>query len=184
MDAFTALMLGLIVWDMLSGRGVPNAAPVLSLAPATTAERDRVLDAVAQFGWPRVELNRVITRESGWVPSALNPASNAVGLVQFLPSTLKTLGFRADTNPETRALLFRRLSAAEQTPWIVKMFRGLPRWKLPGDTYLALAAPAFVGAPDATVIYDVGTAAWRLNPSLREPEGGPITARSIRARAI
>lgn len=146
---------------------------------ATPAERNAVLDVFEARGYPRAEANKVVSVESGWRPGAINRARDgtilAVGLIQFIPSTLKRLGYQG--TPES----FARLSATAQLPWIDKFLAGQKRWRVPGDTYLTLAAPDFVGAPDETIVYDVGTRAWELNPGLRSANNGPITAGSIRA---
>lgn len=135
-------------------------------------EKDLILDVFVEHGFPREEADKAIRRESGWNPAALNKASGAAGLIQFMPSTLR--GMKYTGRP------FHTLSAAEQMPYIHAYLSRVPRWKLPGDTYLALAAPAFIGKPDDTVIYPVGSAAWRMNPSLRSADDGPITAASVR----
>ena len=148
---------------------------------ASPEERRRVLDALSKLGWPAKEADVVIRIESGWNAAAHNPNGHASGLIQFMPATLKALGFRADLAPEARAAALRQLPPDEQLPLIQRFFAAAPkRWKYPGDTYLVVFAPAHIGAPDETVIFAEGSKGWSANPGLREPGNGPITARSVR----
>lgn len=159
-----------------------SRAPKPRKALASPEERRPLLDALERAGWPADEVSAVIQVESGWRPDARNPISDASGLIQFMPSTLAKLGFEpnAATGAE-RARRMRALSILEQTPWVVRYFAAMPAWRVRGDTYLAVAAPSAIGAPDAHVVYDVGTKAWEQNPGLRVSPNGPITAGSIRA---
>lgn len=139
--------------------------------------RSVVLDVFAAAGFPRAEADAVIRAESGWNAAARNKTSDASGLIQMLPSSLRAIGW-----PSSPAA-FRELDAAGQAPWIARFLRpSAGKWRVRGDTYLALAAPKHVGAPDELVIYPVGSAAWRDNRTLRSANDGPITAGSIRAR--
>lgn len=176
-DLQTALVLGLALWAIAYGAGMSKPP-----GPATKAERDRVIAAVASLGWPPAEVNAVISVESGWNPAARNPDGDASGLIQFMPATLKILGFAPElSDGRAKAAAMRQLGADEQLPWILKFFRNCGKtWKVPGDTYLVVAAPGYVGAPDSTIVYPVGSAAWKSNPALRSDDGGPITAGSIR----
>lgn len=141
----------------------------------TEAERSIVLAEGTRRGWPAEELDAAIAIESGWNPSAHHPATRAGGLIGFMPFILAKLGWTA--GPEA----FWRLSAAEQAPFVGRYFDLVGvRWTQPGDTYVALAAPKYVGAPDSTEVYPRGSKAWQLNPGWRDPLTGLITAGSIR----
>ena len=71
------------------GGGVPplpqGAVPMPALAPVTAVN-------AASIGAPGSFQACVISRESGGNPQAVNPASGAGGLYQFLPSTWASLG--------------------------------------------------------------------------------------------
>jgi hypothetical protein len=141
----------------------------------TEAERRIVLAEGVRRGWPAEELDAAIAIESGWNPSAHHPVTKAGGLIGFMPFIMGKLGWTA--GPEA----FWRLSAAEQAPFVGRYFDLVNvRWREPGDTYLALAAPKYVGAPDSTVAYPRGSKAWQLNPGWRDPLTSEITAGSIR----
>lgn len=141
----------------------------------TEAERAIVLAEGERRGWPAAELDAAIAIESGWNPSAHHPVTRAGGLIGFMPFIMAKLGWTA--GPEA----FWRLSAAEQAPFVGRYFDLVNvRWSQPGDTYVALAAPKYVGSTDSTVVYPRGSKAWQLNPGWRDPLTGEITTGSIR----
>lgn len=143
---------------------------------ASDAERQVVLAEGVKRGWPSAELDSVIAIESGWDPSAHHPVTKAGGLIGFMPFVLPKVGYLG--TPES----FWLLTAAQQAPYVGHFFDLIGvKWKLPGDTYLAVAAPKYVGAPDSQIVYARGTKAWELNPGWRDPRTGEITAGSIRA---
>ena len=146
---------------------------------ATKAERAEIVAAFAGMGWPAPEVDAVVNIESGWNARALNPTSKAAGLIQIMPSNLKRLGFTA--GPAAFALL----DPLAQLPWMLAYWRNTgKKFVLPGDTYLVVAAPSFVGKPSATVVYKQGSKAWEQNPLWRPAGGGDITAGSIRALVL
>lgn len=52
-----------------------------------------VNDIAAEFGVSPSILAGIIQNESGWNPTIKNPVSSARGLIQFIDSTAKSLGF-------------------------------------------------------------------------------------------
>lgn len=140
--------------------------------------KDVVLAEGTRRGWPAAELDAVIALESGWDPRARNPVSDASGLIQFMPATLRRLGWNAGP------AAFRNLSIEEQAPWVGRYLDLVGnRWRYPGDTYLAIFAPAYVGAPEQQILFQRGTAAWVQNPGLRGPDG-EIRAGYVRSVAL
>ena len=141
----------------------------------TEAEREAVLAEGVRRGWPAAELDAAIAIESAWNPASMHPVTKAGGLIGFMPFVLRDLGWKGTPRE------FYAQSAREQAPWVGRYFDLVGvRWHVPGDTYLALAAPRFVGAPDSQVAYPKGSKAWQLNPGWRDPLTGEITAGSIR----
>lgn len=128
-----------------------------------------VLDAGKSLGLDAQELAWVIERESGWIPEARNPTSDARGLLQWLPSTRRQLGI--PDNPGTRS---------EQARHVTSFFKAIGKPIPKGDVYVAVFAPAYVGRRAGTIIASVGSKAWQANPSLRESPTGPITVDSVR----
>lgn len=135
--------------------------------------KKEILDAFEARGFARDEASKTIQIESGWRPSARNKASGAVGLIQFMPADLRGLGWSAP------AADFAELSMAEQLPWIKRFLKRAPPGSRPGDAYLLVAAPSYIGMPDDVVVYPVGSKAWKMNPPWHDP-GEPVTAGSLR----
>lgn len=127
-------------------------------------------------GYPEGELDRTIWLESRWDPAAQHPQTKATGLIQFMPNHLRRWGY---TPTEVQ-----RMTAEDQAPLIGRYFReanAFGRYQAPGDTYLAIAAPAFLGRADSAIAYPVGSRAWESNPAWRSAGDGPVTVGSIRA---
>lgn len=121
------------------------------------------------------ELAWAIERESNWRPSARNPISGAVGLIQFLPLTLARMG-----GPPAAVVV--AMNRAEQAPLVHRYLAsvGWPaRARYPGDIGIALLAPGYIGVPDEYVLYPAGSAAARGNPGLQSPDGA-IRAGKVR----
>lgn len=143
---------------------------------ATSSEIEKVLQAAEDQGYPRDEVYSTIMIESGWDSSARNPVSNAVGLIQFLPSTLRGLGYTGHYSD------FQKLSAGEQAEWVGKYFAAVKnRWRFPGDTYVATAATGFIGAPNSTIAYKKLSKAVEQNRLWDVDKSGDITVGEIRA---
>ena len=123
----------------------------------------------------QVELAWCIEIESAWQPDIVNPKSNATGLIQFMPKTAIKLG--------TTVQELRKMTRTEQSVYVQKYFDMVNlTCRQVGDIYLLMAGPVGLGKPDDFVIYPVGSAAWKDNPGLREPNDGPITSGSVRRR--
>lgn len=145
-------------------------------------ERPRVVQAMvpATGGtYPQREIYGMVQLESGWDPGAENRRTHAAGLIQIMPFHLRRWGL----SPKQ----VTAMSWQDQVRLVNRFFHeanALGRWKQPGDTYLAVAAPAGLGKPDNHVVYPVGSPGWRQNPVWRPPGGGDTTAGSIRAVLI
>lgn len=63
----------------------------MSLAKSTTSIVNRL---AAKYGVDASTLVGLIQEESGWKPLVKNPVSSARGLIQFIDSTAKQLGYR------------------------------------------------------------------------------------------
>lgn len=166
-----ALAVTLGVGLMLARSGAKVRAP----RKATADEKAAVLDVWQRHGWPTHEADKAIQIESSWIAKRVNKSSHAVGLIQFLPSTLESVDWYRGWQA------FADLSANEQIPYIDKYLSHVGKqWLIPGDTYLVLVAPAFIGVPDDTIIYPAGTPEATGNPALQAPDGN-VTAGSVRA---
>lgn len=80
-------------------------------------------------------------------PAIRNPNGGATGLIQFMPSTARNLGTTTDT--------LAAMSAVEQLQYVERFFRQNGqniRKDVPGDYYMAVFMPAFVGHEPSTVL--------------------------------
>jgi hypothetical protein len=176
-------LFALLLWRRKKMQSEPPTKPGVIRSNVSAEDRATVITAIsAQGGWPPREVDKCIMIESGWRTDARNPISNASGLIQLMPAWFKRHRFREDlATGSERAAEFRKLGALEQLPWLLTYFREVGKhWHVPGDTYLAFAAPAFVGADNETIVYQVNSKAWQQNPAWRDTPNGPITAGSIR----
>lgn len=115
------------------------------------------------------KIYKLIAGESSFDPRARNSTTGASGLFQFTPAVAAEYGYTAEQ--------IRGMSSAQQ---LAVYDRYLDRWGYSGGSLgIMNAAPAYAGASDDTVVYKVGSAAWKSNPGWRSPNGGAITVASI-----
>jgi hypothetical protein len=122
----------------------------MSLTKDLPAAFDRLfLDACEQIGCKPIDLLGVMFSESGCRSHAMNEGPpgappekryNAVGLIQFMPDTLRNLGYH--NGPHA----FRHIDACGQLPYVVAYYErwrktGAP-WDSAGRLYQATFVPA------------------------------------------
>ena len=104
-------------------------------------------------------------------PSIRNKQSGAVGLIQWIPSTARTvLGMSTDE--------LARMTREQQLPLVLKYLRAVSRGKklsTVSDFYAAVFGPAFIGKPDSTVMYRAPSRAYEWNKALDRDRDGKIT---------
>ena len=113
---------------------------------------DRFNRLCADTGTDKLSLAAVMYAESGWYAKAHNPNGNASGVLQFMPATLKGLGFEPNLPQAERAAKLRTLSVADQMP-LVARYIAPHKGKLVSVThcYIAVFLPADLskaGQPD------------------------------------
>lgn len=150
------------------------AVPRLSSTSATF--RARLWELADRHGWDVDSIAAVISRESGFQPAAKNPHGSAVGLLQFIRSTLQGLGYEGDRDS------FARLSAEEQLPWVERYYErafgaGSPR--RPVDYYLVTWG-ARAGLPENHVLATQGEEVYRVNAALDLDRDGQIKVSDLR----
>ena len=96
-----------------------------------------------QLGINPEDLLAVMASESGISASQQGHAANASGLIQFMPQTLKSLGFGG--SPEE----FRNLTGEHQLDYVKKFLSG-KSVKTPGQLYVAIFLPAALKLPDVS----------------------------------
>jgi hypothetical protein len=86
--------------------------------------------------------------ESKLNPQAVNPISSAVGLIQFMPSTARSLGTNTD--------VLKRMNNVQQLDYVLAYLRPykgkMKRWI---DVYLAVFYPKAMGKPDFVITSDI-----------------------------
>lgn len=137
-----------------------------------------VLEAGRSVGADAQQLAWAIELETAhtWSPAIRNPKTDAVGLIQFLPSTL-------DDMQAPDADDVARMSRVEQAPLIAEFFKhhGTAfHMDKPGDVLLAIFFPAAIGKPDTFRIAEPYTEVWKANAAYRGKADGAITAGSVR----
>jgi hypothetical protein len=120
-------------------------------------------------GLTQREIFLVIKGESSFDPKAVNK-SGARGLFQLMPKSAREAGVDYDSILD--------MSPAEQLRAYEKY---LDRWDYKGDVSLGVmqGAPAYRNAPKDTVVYEVGSPAWKQNSVWRSGGNGPVTVGSI-----
>jgi hypothetical protein len=135
----------------------------------------------ARLGSDPGDLLAVMVSESNVDPKAQNPHGKATGLIQFMPQTLKGLGWTAGPDE------FRTLSAEQQLPYVEKYYRP-HRGKLTsaGRLYQATFLPATLkNSTESTVIAAPGgpnAKAYAANKGLDTNKDGVITVSDLTER--
>lgn len=96
-------------------------------------------EACARIGCNPLHLLAVMMSESEVNPAAHNPHGDASGLIQFMPATLRGLGWRGGDQA------FRCLSASQQLPYVEAYYRQWAKdagaWDSAGRLYQATFLP-------------------------------------------
>lgn len=127
------------------------------------------------------EVYEVIDGESKWDHTSVNPLGYKT-LFQFGKDAITDINRFTDTNADYKTL--ENLTPSQQ---VALYDKHLERWGYDGSVPLAVmqAAPAkaknLKGKPDSTIVYKVGSDAWKENRGWRSSENGPITLGSLKA---
>lgn len=107
-------------------------------------------------------------------PSIQNPYTRATGLIQFMPATARAMG----TTVEQLA----SMSAVAQLEYVKRYFRpylSRIRPSVPGDYYLAVFMPAYIGRDASTVLFSAGETGYAQNSGLDRNGDGVITVGDV-----
>jgi hypothetical protein len=86
-----------------------------------------------------------MNHESGLNPGAVNPYTNATGLIQFMPNTARNMG--------TSVEALKNMSAIDQLDYVERFYKPIAgKAKDIGDLYMFTFLPAAIGKPDNFVI--------------------------------
>ena len=167
----------------MSSTNPANPTSPRSAAILTTDLDDRFftdLRAVARdVGADPEDMVRVMYSESGVRADAHNPNGDASGIIQFMPSTLRNVGW-AHT-----AAAFRRLSGTEQLPFVRRYYRPYKgRLDTLAAIYVANFLPALLGHagdPDFVLTAKGGPLGWAYSANAGLDANGDlaITVREL-----
>lgn len=135
--------------------------------------RRRLVQVCHELGLSADHVAALIAHESGWRPDAVNAASGASGLIQFMPSTARALG--------TTVGAIRTMSALAQLELVRRYFAPVSPLA-PRDVALAAFLPSAIGRPDDAPLFHRGEAGYDQNAALDADGDGTITAGEVRAR--
>lgn len=96
--------------------------------------------------------------------------SGATGLIQFMPSTARSLGTSTDQ--------LARMSSEDQLNYVYQYFRPYAgRLNNLGDVYMAILWPAGVGKPDSYILWEKGASptTFRQNAGLDMNKDGRVS---------
>jgi len=122
---------------------------------------NKVIAVSEQLKCDYVDLLACMAFETGrkFDPSLRNRIG-ATGLIQFIPSTAKSLGTTTDA--------LAALTRTQQMDWVLKYFKAGPISKLSKvsleDLYMAILWPVAVGKPLSYSLFEAGTKAYQQNP--------------------
>lgn len=148
--------------------------PVRGLLTNTTPEfRARLKEVAAWLGVDPTDLAAIIAFESGFNPQARNQTSQATGLIQWLPSTARSLY-------SLTVAQIASLSAVEQLDLVAKYFAGVRGRNLDAHQLYMLVWNGSPASPDTVLgIADAGGhsgAVYTQNKGLDLNHDGKITA--------
>lgn len=137
-------------------------------AKLTEAERARLLEVAAEIGCDPSHLSACIEFESRWNPAAVNAATLATGLIQFMPSTAAVLG--------TTVANLHSMTRLQQLDYVLRYLKPFAgRLRTLSDCYMAILWPRAVGKPEGYVVFADGSAAYVANAALDVDHDGQVT---------
>ena len=174
--------------DVQPGDSVAAVWGIDKLSPSDLAALKRTAD---ELGVPVDSLAAVMSIEGGFNPQARNPHTRATGIIQFIPSTARSLGTTVDE-------LFE-MTFQEQLPYVVKFYEmnRCTGVQDPGELYTCTFCPALRGKPEDFVVGEEGVTdvvspcatrasmdkVYNQNKSLDVNKDGVLTAGDVRDKA-
>lgn len=151
----------------------PSSIQIAYGSKVSPVFKERLLWTASALGCQPNDLMACIAWESGetFRPDIKNAAgSGAVGLIQFMPSTARSLG--------TTSNALSALSAEDQLRYVYEYFKPYAgRLHNLGDVYMAILWPKGVGQPDSYVLFDKSRTptTFRQNAGLDVNKNGAVT---------
>jgi len=147
---------------------IDNIVGVKNNPHVTPAFKREVIAMAKRLDTKPEYLLAVMSFESGLNPKAVNPVSNATGLIQFLPSTARGLG--------TSTAALKNMSSVEQLKFVEKY---LKPFKGRLGTLEGIYTSVLSGSPKPSpndVLFRRGTIAYSQNKGLDFNNNGKITS--------
>ena len=135
----------------------------------------KVIKGSKELGFDPNWLMAVMNNESGLNHQAVNPITNATGLIQFMPATAMGLGVTVD--------MLKRMTNVQQLDYVFKYLRAY-RFKIWNyiDLYFAVFFPLAIGKQSDWVFKASNLAASviaRQNPAFDLNKDGVLTVREV-----
>ena len=189
-------VVGPMSWAKMTGEVAPPSGPVaadIAAVPGLLANTDNAFRyALAQMA-ARLKTNpdyivAAMAVETGktFSPTAENPLSHAIGLIQFMPngSAASLTGLAKGTGSGSGFEFLKSLTAIEQLEYVEKYFKPFTgKMNNPNDAYLAVFWPAAMGKPSDYIIAEEGTKVYEQNKGFDKDKSGFITAGEVGAAA-
>ncbi len=149
---------------------------IAGLRSTSGAFRSALAEMALSIGLNPSYIAAVMAIETGrtFSPSIRNPDTGATGLIQFMPPTARAMGTTTDA--------LARMSNVQQLAWVKKFLQPyLPRIRpdVPGDYYLAVFWPAYIGHDRSKVIYSAGDTGYIQNRGLDRDGDGLLTVGDV-----
>lgn len=158
----------------------PNSVDAQKIDVSTIQDPDfkAKLEKIAKaLGVKSSDLLAIMKQESGVNPAAVNHASGATGLIQFMPDTARRLG--------TTTAELKNMDGVQQLDYVYKYFKmtGVGNGTL-GDLYMAVFMPKYVGYDPDTVLGQHGAPGFSgkvydQNKGLDRNKDGKITIADV-----
>lgn len=164
--------------DVLAKPDSVNASSIDTTAIQDPDFQKKLQKIASDLGTSPQAIMSVIKHESGGNPQAVNPRSNAIGLIQFMPSTARRLGTSVED--------LKQMDAVQQLDFVYKYYKltGVGDGSV-GDLYVATFMPKYLGYPPNTVLGQKGAngfsgAVYAQNHELDRQGNGQITIADIK----
>jgi len=150
-------------------------------AHVDAAFKDKVIGISAGLGVDPSDLMAVMAFESArtFSPSVKNEISGAVGLIQFMPKTAKSLG--------TSSSALAAMTAVQQLDFVEKYFKSFSA-KLNGiyDLYACVLWPRAIGKEKSYVLFSTtqNKKAYKANKGLDANDDGAVTKAEAASKVI
>ena len=160
--------------SLVSGEPVGDMAAVTGLERTSNLFRYLVLGMAERLQTNADWIVAVMSSESAgtFSPSVRNPNGGATGLIQFMPSTAKSMGTTTDA--------LAALTAEEQLAYVERYFFPFTgKLNSPEDVYMAVFMPVHVGKSPDNVISTAGQKVYEANKGFDRDQDGVITNREV-----